>query len=146
MIDILIVVDQMLTGFDSKWINSLYLDKMLNSENIVQAFSRTNRPFGPEKPHGQVYWYRKVYSFKRDMEAAFELYSGNKAYGIFVSKLKDNLLNLNATFNSIDEVFTTSGISNFDRLPTEKAAIKQFVDLFRKLVSYLRSAKIQGFS
>jgi len=146
VIDILIVVDQMLTGFDSKWINSLYLDKMLNSENIVQAFSRTNRPFGPEKPHGQVYWYRKVYSFKRDMEAAFELYSGNKAYGIFVSKLKDNLLNLNATFNSIDEVFTTSGISNFDRLPTEKAAIKQFVDLFRKLVSYLRSAKIQGFS
>ena len=38
-IDLLIVVDQMLTGFDSKWINTLYLDKMLRYENIIQAFS-----------------------------------------------------------------------------------------------------------
>ena len=42
-LDLLIVVDQMLTGFDSKWINTLYLDKMLEYENIIQAFSRTNR-------------------------------------------------------------------------------------------------------
>ena len=51
-IDLLIVVDQMLTGFDSKWINTLYMDKMLKYENIIQAFSRTNRIFGPEKPFG----------------------------------------------------------------------------------------------
>ena len=48
-LDLLIVVDQMLTGFDSKWINTLYLDKMLVYENIIQAFSRTNRLFGPGK-------------------------------------------------------------------------------------------------
>ena len=47
-IDLLIVVDQMLTGFDSKWINTLYLDKVLQYENIIQAFSRTNRLFGPD--------------------------------------------------------------------------------------------------
>lgn len=39
-IDLLIVVDQMLTGFDSKWINTLYMDKMLEYENIIQAFSK----------------------------------------------------------------------------------------------------------
>ena len=55
-INILIVVDQMLTGFDSKWINTLYLDKMLQYENIIQAFSRTNRLFGPEKP----FWHDTV--------------------------------------------------------------------------------------
>ena len=49
-IDLLIVVDQMLTGFDSKWINTLYMDKVLQYENIIQAFSRTNRLFGPDKP------------------------------------------------------------------------------------------------
>ena len=42
-IDLLIVVDQMLTGFDSKWINTLYLDKVLVYEKLIQAFSRTNR-------------------------------------------------------------------------------------------------------
>ena len=48
-LDLLIVVDQMLTGFDSKWVNTLYMDKMLEYENIIQAFSRTNRLFGPDK-------------------------------------------------------------------------------------------------
>lgn len=47
-IDLLIVVDQMLTGFDSKWINTLYLDKILVYEKLIQAFSRTNRLYGPE--------------------------------------------------------------------------------------------------
>ena len=42
-LDLLIVVDQMLTGFDSKWVNTLYLDKIIDYENIIQAFSRTNR-------------------------------------------------------------------------------------------------------
>ena len=45
-IDLLIVVDQMLTGFDSKWINTLYLDKVLVYEKLIQAFSRTNRLYG----------------------------------------------------------------------------------------------------
>ena len=42
-LDLLIVVDQMLTGFDSKWLNTLYLDKILDYANLIQAFSRTNR-------------------------------------------------------------------------------------------------------
>ena len=46
-IDLLIVVDQMLTGFDSKWVNTLYLDKVLRYEGLIQAFSRTNRLFDP---------------------------------------------------------------------------------------------------
>ena len=58
-IDLLIVVDQMLTGFDSKWINTLYLDKVLVYEKLIQAFSRTNRLFGPEKPFGTIRYYRK---------------------------------------------------------------------------------------
>ncbi|WP_438886819.1 type I restriction enzyme subunit R domain-containing protein, partial [Bacillus cereus group sp. Bce002] len=47
-LDLLIVVDQMLTGFDSKWLNTLYLDKVIKYQNIIQAFSRTNRLFGPD--------------------------------------------------------------------------------------------------
>ena len=42
--------DQMLTGFDSKWLNTLYIDKVLRYESIIQAFSRTNRLFGPINP------------------------------------------------------------------------------------------------
>jgi len=63
-IDLLIVVDQMLTGFDSKWINTLYMDKILQYENIIQAFSRTNRLFGPDKPFGTIRYYRKPHTME----------------------------------------------------------------------------------
>lgn len=49
-LDLLIVVDQMLTGFDSKWVNTLYMDKLMENEHIIQAFSRTNRLFGSSVP------------------------------------------------------------------------------------------------
>ena len=66
-IDLLIVVDQMLTGFDSKWINTLYMDKVLRYENLIQAFSRTNRLFGPDKPFGTIRYYRKPHTMEKNI-------------------------------------------------------------------------------
>lgn len=77
-LDLLVVVDQMLTGFDSKWVNTLYLDKLMQNEGIIQAFSRTNRLFGPEKPFGTIRYYRKPHTMARNIESAFKLYSGDK--------------------------------------------------------------------
>ena len=78
-LDLLIVVDQMLTGFDSKWVNTLYLDKVLLYENIIQAFSRTNRLFEiHEKPFGIIRYYRKPYTMKRNIDSAIKLYSGRR--------------------------------------------------------------------
>ena len=87
-IELLIVVDQMLTGFDSKWINTLYLDKMLRYENIIQAFSRTNRLFGPDKPFGTIKYYRRPHTMERYVEAAVKLYSGDKPLGLFAQRLQ----------------------------------------------------------
>lgn len=83
-IDLLIVVDQMLTGFDSKWINTLYMDKVLKYENIIQAFSRTNRLFGPDKPFGTIRYYRMPHSMERNIYDAIKLYSGDKPIALFV--------------------------------------------------------------
>ena len=82
-LDLLIVVDQMLTGFDSKWLNVLYLDKVLRYESIIQAFSRTNRLFGPEKPFGSIKYYRAPYTMEQNIHAAVKLYSGDKPLGMF---------------------------------------------------------------
>src|SRR5690606_14766048 len=71
-IDLLIVVDQMLTGFDSKWINTLYMDKTMQYENIIQAFSRTNRLFGPDKPFGTIRYYRKPHTMERNIYDAIK--------------------------------------------------------------------------
>lgn len=77
-IDLLIVVNQMLTGFDSKWINTLYVDKVMEYENIIQAFSRTNRLFGPDKPFGVIRYYRNPNTMKCNIDKAVAMYSDNK--------------------------------------------------------------------
>ncbi len=53
-IDITIVVDMLLTGFDSKYLNTLYVDKNLKHHSLIQAFSRTNRVLNDTKPYGNI--------------------------------------------------------------------------------------------
>ncbi|MEH7340854.1 type I restriction endonuclease subunit R, EcoR124 family [Priestia megaterium] len=145
-LDLLIVVDQMLTGFDSKWINTLYMDKVLRYENIIQAFSRTNRLFGPDKPFGTIRYYRYPHTMEQNIEKAVKLYSGDKPLGLFVEKLEYNLNKLNAIFDDISELFTRSGIPNFETLPDDRSERGKFASLFKSFNDYLEAAKIQGFT
>ena len=144
-VDLLIVVDQMLTGFDSKWINTLYLDKILRYESLIQAFSRTNRLFGDDKPFGTIRYYRKPYTMKRNVEEAFNLYSGNKPFGLFADKLEDNLHKICEIYTNISAVFKNANIPDFTELPQNQADRGQFAKLFKELNQYLQAAKIQGF-
>jgi type I restriction enzyme R subunit len=57
-IDVTIVVDMLLTGFDSKFLNTLYVDKTLKHHGLIQAFSRTNRVLNDTKPHGHILDFR----------------------------------------------------------------------------------------
>lgn len=143
-LDLLIVVDQMLTGFDSKFINTLYVDKLMRYENIIQAFSRTNRLYGHEKPFGTIRYYRYPHSMTRNIEAAVKLYSGDKAFGLFVSKLPENIKQINEKFEDIIGLFKVEGIVDFAQLPTEPAAKAKFAKLFRELNLFVEAAKIQG--
>ena len=143
--ELLIVVDQMLTGFDSKWINTLYMDKVLLYENIIQAFSRTNRLFGPDKPFGTIRYYRKPHTMERNINAAVKLYSGDKPLGLFVQHLAENLKMMNELYEDISELFSNAGIENFEKLPSDISVCRKFAKDFKELNSYLEAAKIQGF-
>ncbi|MDV4424683.1 restriction endonuclease subunit R [Enterococcus faecium] len=145
-LDLVIVVNQLLTGYDSKWVNTLYLDKSLEYQNIIQAFSRTNRLNGPEKPFGTIRYYRKAHTMEQNIEEAIELYSGKQAKGLFVEKLYNNLEKLNDIFEEIKSVFNISGIENFSHLPEVPGEIKQFVNLYNQLIHCYESAMIQGFT
>lgn len=145
-IDLLIVVDQMLTGFDSKWLNTLYMDKVLKYENIIQAFSRTNRLYiEHEKPFGTIRYYRYPHSMERNINDAVKLYSGDKPVGLFVDKLPNNLKKMNAIYDDIVELFDNAGINNFEKLPADSSVCGQFAKLFKSLNDYLEAAKIQSF-
>lgn len=142
-INLLIVVDQMLTGFDSKWLNTLYLDKVLAYENIIQAFSRTNRIFGPDKPFGSIRYYRRPYTMKENIDKAVELYSGQKPMGLFVEHLDRHLEKINNCFTKIRRLFAAD---DFAELPESEADQGEFAKLFSALYHELQAASIQGFS
>ncbi len=144
-LDLLIVVNQMLTGFDSKWVNTLYLDKILEYENIIQAFSRTNRLFGPDKPFGTIRYYRRPHTMEENIKAAVKLYSGDKPLGLFVEKLKHNLDKMNLVFEDITTLFKNAGVPDFERLPSDNSERAKFASLFKELNSYLEAARVQGF-
>lgn len=144
-IDLLIVVDQMLTGFDSKWLNVLYLDKILRYESIIQSFSRTNRLFGPEKPFGSIKYYRAPFTMERNIEEAVKLYSGDRPLGIFADKLGANLENMNSVFLQIKNLFEQAKVDDFEKLPSHISEKKKFASLFKNFNDYLEAAKVQGF-
>lgn len=145
-LDLLIVVNQMLTGFDSKWLNTLYLDKEIEYESIIQAFSRTNRVFGPDKPHGTIRYYRRPHTMEKNIEKAIKLYSGDKPFGLFVERLEFNLNQMNSIFDDISYLFERADIENFEKLPADLSECARFAKLFKELNQYLEAARIQGFN
>jgi type I restriction enzyme R subunit len=75
-IDLTIVVDMLLTGFDAKFLNTLYVDKNLKHHGLIQAFSRTNRVLNATKPFGQILDFRQQ---QDSVDAAIALFSGAQA-------------------------------------------------------------------
>lgn len=72
-IDVVIVVDMLLTGFDSKYLNTLYVDKNLKYHGLIQAFSRTNRILNDTKPYGNILDFRQQ---QTEVDRAIALFSG----------------------------------------------------------------------
>lgn len=146
-LDILIVVDQMLTGYDSKWINTLYMDKVLENEHLIQAISRTNRIFDRiDKPFGIIRFYRRPYLMKENLKSAIELYSGNKEYEVYVDKLPKIIKIMNREYQTIKEIFEDEAIYDFSRLPKNPESILKFAISFHSIHEKMFSAKIQDFS
>ena len=146
-LNLLIVVNQMLTGFDSKWINTLYLDKILVYQNLIQAFSRTNRLFNiNEKPFGSIRYYRKPHTMKKNIELAVKLYSGDRPAGLFADHLPENVMHMNLAFKEMMAVFEGEGIDNLEKLPDDTIPRAKFAKLFRQFSTYLQAAEIQGFN
>lgn len=91
MLDILIVADMYLTGFDSQYVNTLWVDKPLKYHGLIQAFSRTNRTFGPNKPCGEIICFRNL---KAAVDAAIGLFASvDGTTGVLICRTYDEYYN-----------------------------------------------------
>ena len=136
-IDILIVVNMLLTGFDSKLLKVLYVDKNLQYHGLMQAFSRTNRIESSNKPYGNIVCYRNL---KENTDNAIALFSnGDLAdneviflpYQEYVQQFKEQLDKLHKIAPTVDDV---------NKLESEDD-IKEFILTFRELSKILVKMK-----
>lgn len=135
-VDILLVVNMMLTGFDAKPLNTLYLDKNLVWHSLVQAYSRTNRVDKKTKMFGQIVSYRNIKKWQDD---ALRLFSGNgdpneyllENYEYYVNKWVNQVPVLKKVVPTVDDA---GQLQNEDE-------IRMFIIAFRTLVSTLATLK-----
>ena len=169
-IDITIVVDMLLTGFDSKYLNTLYVDKNLKYHGLIQAFSRTNRVLNDTKPYGNVLDFR---SQQTEVNQAIALFSGENSgkakeiwmvdpapvvidkYKEAVEKLGDFMQKHNL-LSSPEEVYNLKGdaariafVKNFKEVQRFKTQLDQYTDITEeqlvKIEEILPSEKLQEF-
>lgn len=144
-IDMVIVVDQMLEGFDSLFINTLFLDKELDEEHLVQAFSRTIRKEKTEKTQGNIFYYRRPHKMEEEIKRALEIYAGINESEVYVDSLYKNIEKMNSYYVLIKDIFDSENIEDYSTALMQTGNINEFVRLFNKLDKCLMSAKIQGF-
>lgn len=147
-LDIVIVVDQLLTGFDSQYLIVLYLDKILEKHNLIQAISRTNRVYDrEEKPFGLFRFFRKPYTMDDNLKEALKLYCGkDEDIGLVcVEEVPDLVKRMNDTYQGIQRIFEEEGIKDFYKLPKASERRQKFRKEFAYLVRLKKAAKLQGY-
>lgn len=137
-IDILLVVNMFLTGFDSKPLNTIYVDKNLKYHGLIQAYSRTNRTFGQKKSQGNVVCFRNL---KPATDQAIELFANKDAiediilapyedYVVRFAEAVANLQTITPTVDSVDDLLTEEDEAKFIQAFREVIRLKNVLDCF----------------
>jgi type I restriction enzyme R subunit len=128
-VDILLVVNMFLTGFDSKTLNTMYVDKNLKFHGLIQAYSRTNRILNEVKSQGNIVVFRNL---KKATDKAVALFSNKDAKEtIFVPPYDDYVKQFNAV--AVELLALTPTVRSVKNLPDEEAELN-FVKIFRELM------------
>lgn len=129
-LDIVIVVDRLLTGFDAPCLSTLFIDRQpMSPQNLIQAFSRTNRLFDTKKQYGQIVTFQSPQAFKEAINSALALYSrggeGEPLAEDFETVKEEFIASLKAVRNLADTPQNVISLSEKQK--------KQFIYVFRDL-------------
>lgn len=140
-LDIVIVVDMLLTGFDSKYLNTLYVDKKLQHHGLIQAFSRTNRVLNATKPYGNILDFRgqqeavdaaiTMFSTGDDAEQSREIWLVEEAPRV-IAKLRGAMQKV-AAFMQLNDLEPTADQVHNLKGDTERI---QFIKYFKDVQRY----------
>jgi len=128
-VDILLVVNMFLTGFDSESLNTIYVDKNLRYHGLIQAFSRTNRILNELKSQGNIVCFRNL---KKNTDEAIELFSNKDAKEIILMKTyEEYVVNFDAKYKFLLSVVPT--VESVNELNNEDTKL-EFIKAFREII------------
>lgn len=122
--DLVIVVDRLLTGFDAPCMGTLFIDREpMSPQDLIQAFSRTNRLYQKEKKYGQIITYQSPFTFKQSVDEALKLYSNGgenyilaPTYEAAMNKFLDTshvLFEIAPTTDTFNEILTLERMKQY---------------------------------
>jgi len=140
-LDLVIVVDRLLTGFDAPCMGALFIDRApMNPQDIIQAFSRTNRLYRKEKKYGQIITYQLPLTFKQSVDEALKLYSNGGENYILAPSYEEAMNKFLDTSHALFKIAPTidsfTEISTLERMKQYAKAYQEFDKAYTAIQVY----------
>lgn len=141
-LDLIIVVNRLLTGFDAPCLSTLFIDrKPMKPHDLIQAFSRTNRLFDKSKSHGQIVTFQTPEKFREAVDNALTLYSNGGKNHVLAPSWEEEKANFDEALKNLKNVAPTSDDTpNIESALTEE--LRRFAKAFQEFDKYFASIQV----
>lgn len=141
-LDLIIVVNRLLTGFDAPCLSTLFIDrKPMKPHDLIQAFSRTNRLFDKSKSHGQIVTFQTPEKFREAVDNALTLYSNGGKNHVLAPSWEEEKANFDEALKNLKNVAPTSDDTpNIESASTEE--LRRFAKAFQEFDKYFASIQV----
>lgn len=142
-LDLVIVVNRLLTGFDAPCLSTLFIDrKPMQPQDLIQAFSRTNRIFDSGKKYGQIITFQRPHSFKEAVDNALRLYSNGGENFVLAPEWPEEKANFDQSLGQLRSQITEQDENGIDLDSASIQQLKKFAKAYQEFDKYFASIQV----
>ena len=142
-LDLVIVVNRLLTGFDAPCLSTLFIDrKPMQPQDLIQAFSRTNRIFDSSKTYGHIITFQKPLAFKEAVDNALKLYSNGGENDVLAPSWKEEKRNFLRSCSDFQNLIANEPLEGFPLEQMSTPQLRKIAKAYQAFDKYLASIRV----
>ena len=142
-LDLVIVVNRLLTGFDAPCLSTLFIDrKPMQPQDLIQAFSRTNRIFDSSKTYGHIITFQKPLAFKEAVDNALKLYSNGGENEVLAPSWEEEKRNFLRSYSDFKNLVTDDYVNGLDFEQVSTPELRKLAKTYQAFDKYLASIRV----
>ncbi len=142
-LDLVIVVNRLLTGFDAPCLSTIFIDrKPMQPQDLIQAFSRTNRIFDSSKTYGHIITFQKPLAFKGAVDSALKLYSNGGENEVLAPSWEEEKRNFLRSCSDFKNLATDDYVNGLDFEQVSTPELRKLAKTYQALDKYLASIRV----